>query len=79
MRRRVFLILIAGVSLYLALGLAFHWAWVSAHADCRDSGRTHADFIDPSAGKDVLGWPVVAGSNLLTRDHLLYTPCDYKP
>lgn len=75
--RRGLMILFAGVSLYLALGLTFHLAWVNSHRDCRTSGRTHADFLDPSATKDVLGWPVVAGSNSLTRDNLLYTPCDY--
>ena len=82
--RKLGLLLLALVVLYLALGLGFHVAWNRALEECRVLRRARGDFVEPEVLGGVIGlvfdmtfWPVYAGANLYHDGTPFATPCTH--
>jgi hypothetical protein len=80
--RRILIVLLIILILYVALGLAFHIKWQSALEACREARRARGEFIEPEVFGgvldllfDVIYWPVYARANITHFDTPFSTPC----
>ena len=86
MARKVFMILLLLVVLYLGVGLAFHLKWKSALAACREVRRARGEFVEPEVFAGALGlffdmtnWPIYAWANIYHDGTPFATPCTHSP
>jgi hypothetical protein len=82
--RKILIILLALIILYVALGLAFHIKWHSALDACREARRARGEFVEPEVFGGVLGllfdvtyWPVYAWANIYHDGTPFATPCTH--
>lgn len=78
------LVVLVAVSLYLLLGLGFHFAWKNALAACREARAGRGEFVEPEVFAeplalffDVTAWPVYVWANLYHDGTPLATPCTH--
>jgi hypothetical protein len=84
MLRKILAAFLIFVSLYLGIGLAFHFQWESALSDCREALRAQGEFVEPEVFGGVLGlvfdvtyWPVYARANIYHDGTPFATPCTH--
>ena len=82
--RKLGLLLLALVLIYLALGLGFHVTWKSALEECRALRRAQGEFVEPEVLGGIIGlffdmtfWPVYASANMLHDGTPFATPCTH--
>jgi hypothetical protein len=84
MARKIFLALLIFVSLYLGIGIAFHFKWKSDLAACREMRKAQGEFVEPEVFSGILGllfnmtnWPVYAWANIYHYGTPFATPCSH--
>ena len=84
MFRKIFLVLIILVILYLGIGLAFHIKWEISLNACREMRIAQSEFVEPKVfhwflrlAFDVTNWPVYAWANIHNFGTPFATPCTH--
>ncbi len=84
MARKIFLALLILASLYLGIGLVFHFKWQSALVACREMRRAQEEFVEPEVFGgfiglifDVTNWPIYAWANIYHDGTPFATPCTH--
>lgn len=82
--RKVALILLALVLIYIALGVGFHFTWQSALEACRAERTARGEFVEPEVfwaplalAFDATNWPVYAWANIYHDGTPFATPCTH--
>jgi hypothetical protein len=82
--KRVAVVLVVLISLYLLLGLGFYIGWKQAQEACRAEMMARGEFVEPEVFSEPLAlaftltwWPVFAWANYYHDGTIFATPCTH--